>query len=465
MHSETCPPARPPRLPWGLAVVLAALLLAAAPLSAQLPALEPDERGLPTLAPVLEDVTPAVVNISVVSRAPASQNPLFQDPFFRRFFDLPEPRPQRSAGSGVVVDARNGYVITNHHVIQNADQVVVRLKDRREFEAELVGSDPATDIAVLKIEPLEDVPSLPLGDSDELKVGDFVVAVGNPFGLGQTVTSGIVSALGRSGLRVEGYEDFIQTDAPINPGNSGGALVNLRGELVGVNTAIIGPAGGNVGIGFAVPINMARAVMDQLIEFGEVRRGRLGVLVQDLTPDLAEALGIPHREGAVITQVEEGSPAERAGLQAGDVVIAANGHEVRDASDLRNQVGVMRIGETVALRIVRNGERKTLEVTIGKVTPDTVAGGETARQLEGAVFRDIRPGNPLHGRLEGVEVAEVEQGSPAWRAGLRPGDVILSVNRRQVTSVAELRQALEAVRGAIALNIARDGARLFIVIR
>ncbi|NIR31233.1 MAG: DegQ family serine endoprotease [Gammaproteobacteria bacterium] len=451
------------------AVLVVAGLASALPANAALPLLE-DDRGVPTLAPVLENVTPAVVNISVISRAPAQQNPLFQDPFFRRFFDMPElqPRPQQSAGSGVIIDAGKGYVISNHHVVKNAEEVVVTLKDQREFQAELVGSDPGTDIALLKIEPVSDVRSLHLGNSDELKVGDFVVAVGNPFGLGQTVTSGIISALGRSGLRIEGYEDFIQTDAPINPGNSGGALVNFRGELIGINTAIIGPAGGNVGIGFAVPSNMARAVVAQLIRYGEVRRGRLGVLVQDLTPDLASALGIDRQKGAVVTQVEEGSPAERAGVQAGDIVVAVNDGAVESAADLRNEIGLIPIGEAVTLTVMRDSQRRQVRVRIGEVQPERVAGEEATRQLSGAVFSDIQPGSPLHGQVEGVEVSEVERGSPAWRAGLREGDVILSVNREQVTSVAQLKEALRQAASenrAIALNIARGGARLFIVIR
>ncbi|KAB2864648.1 MAG: trypsin-like serine protease, partial [Bauldia sp.] len=276
-----------------------------------------------SLADVLEEITPAVVNIAVTSRAPAETNPLFNDPYFRRFFDLPQmpqQRPRMSAGSGVIVDAQKGYILTNHHVIEGASEIAVTLKDRRRFTAELVGSDKATDIALVRIDA-SNLTALRLGDSGSLRVGDSVVAIGNPFGLGQTVTSGIVSALGRSGLNVEGYEDFIQTDASINPGNSGGALVTADGRLVGINTAIIAPAGGNVGIGFAVPIDMASAVMKQLIEHGEVRRGRIGVAIQDLTPDLAEALGIRETHGAVVASVESGSPAAEAGIQAGDIIV------------------------------------------------------------------------------------------------------------------------------------------------
>jgi len=256
---------------------------------------------VPTLAPLLEQVTPAVVNIAVLSRSPEQDNPMLQDPFFRRFFGLPEQaRPQISAGSGVIVDAHSGFVLTNHHVVKDAEQISVTLKDGRRLQGKLVGSDAATDIALLKVEG-DNLKALPLGDSDALRVGDYVVAIGNPFGLGQTVTSGIISALGRTGLNIEGYEDFIQTDASINPGNSGGALINLKGELIGINTAIIGPSGANVGIGFAIPSNMARVVMSQLAKHGEVRRGRVGLTTQDLNPELAASLSIaPATRGAVV---------------------------------------------------------------------------------------------------------------------------------------------------------------------
>src|SRR3990167_421159 len=275
------------------------VLLTVLPATPAAPPTDNARQGLPTLAPLVNEVTPAVVNISVVTRSPLEDNPLFRDPYFRRFFNLPD-RPQRreqAAGSGVIVDAARGYVLTNHHVIKDAEQVIVTLKDRRQLQAKLVGADPGTDIAVLQIEA-KNLTALRLGDSDVMQIGDYVIAIGNPFGIGQTVTSGIVSALGRSGLSVEGYEDFIQTDASINPGNSGGALVNLRGELIGINSAIIGPAGGNVGIGFAVPSNMARAVMNQIVRYGEVRRGRLGIEMTDITPELAKKLGAGVLDGA-----------------------------------------------------------------------------------------------------------------------------------------------------------------------
>ncbi|KAA0597755.1 serine protease DegQ [Azospirillum lipoferum] len=332
----------------------------------------PAEAALPlgavgggTIAPMLEQVTPAVVNISVLSQAPQAENPLLRDPFFRRFFNLPDQmpqsKPQVSAGSGVIVDARNGYVVTNNHVVENAQEIAVTLKDRRRLRAKLIGRDAATDIALLQIKA-DGLTALPIGDSDRTKVGDFVVAIGNPFGLGQTVTSGIVSAMGRSGLKIEGYEDFIQTDASINPGNSGGALVNFQGELIGINTAIIGPAGGSVGIGFAVPVSIVRSVTEQLREYGEVRRGRLGVAIQDLTPDLAESMSLKGDEGALIAKIERGSPADSGGLRSGDVVIAVDGRPIRSATDFRNRIGLLRVGTPVQLTVMREGGQKSVTV-------------------------------------------------------------------------------------------------------
>ncbi|HYH37728.1 MAG TPA: Do family serine endopeptidase [Azospirillum sp.] len=354
-----------------IAGVLAVLGLLAAgpaamPATAALPA---TANGTTSIAPMLDQVTPAVVNIAVLSRAPqAADNPLLRDPFFRRFFgDLPQAqaRPQVSAGSGVIIDAARGYVITNHHVIANAQEIAVTLKDRRRLRAKLIGSDEATDVALLQI-PAERLTALPMGDSDRLRVGDFVVAIGNPFGLGQTVTSGIISALGRSGLKIEGYEDFIQTDASINPGNSGGALVNFNGELIGMNTAIIGPAGGSVGIGFAVPTSIIRSVMEQLTEHGEVRRGRLGVAIQDLTPDLAESLNVTGDQGAVIARVEAGSPAERAGIKTGDVVVAVDGKPILSGTDLRNRIGLVRTGTPVQITLLRAGQQRSITVRTAK---------------------------------------------------------------------------------------------------
>ena len=329
----------------------------------------PEVGGAPmqSIAPVVGRVTPGVVGISVRGRV-REDNPLLQDPLFRQFFNLrqgPIERETEAAGSGVIVDAAQGYVLTNNHVVENATNIEVTTKDNRQLKARLIGRDPETDIAVLQI-AAGGLTSVPMGDSDRLQVGDFVLAVGNPFGLGQTVTSGIVSALGRS-PGIEGYEDFIQTDASINPGNSGGPLVDLQGRIVGINTAIVAPSGGNVGIGFAVPINMARQVMDQLISGGEIKRGRIGVAIQDLTPDIAQALGTTHTQGAVIARVEQGSPADRAGLRTHDLVVAVNGVPIHTGAELKNRVGLSKVGDAVDLTIIRAGSERTVPVRIDQV--------------------------------------------------------------------------------------------------
>ncbi|MEO6563061.1 MAG: DegQ family serine endoprotease [Nitrosospira sp.] len=448
-----------------LQALLAVLLVMALPVHAAMPFIS-SKNGIPSLAPLLQDVTPAVVNISVQTRSAIEENPLFRDPFFRRFFELPDQaaRPERSAGSGVIVDAGKGYVVTNYHVIKDAQEILVTLKDRRQFQAKLVGTDPGTDIALLKIEA-KNLQALRLGDSDLLNVGDFVVAIGNPFGLGQTVTSGIVSALGRSGLDIEGYEDFIQTDASINPGNSGGALINLKGELIGINTAIIGPSGANVGIGFAVPSMMVKAVLDQIVRFGEVRRGRLGASSEDITHDLAGSLGLASTEGAIISTVEPNSPAEKAGMKPRDVVIGVNGRAVRNAADLRNKVGMMPIGETIELRLIRSAKPLTIKIKIAK--PLDIAGteAETVPQLAGATVANFNAGSSSREKIEGVLVTKVDANSPAWLHGIRPGDIIVGVNRRKVRSVQEFLAVLQASQDVIMLNLLRGDFRLTIVIR
>ncbi len=442
------------------------IFVAAPSLAADFPILE-KERGVVTMAPLLEKTTPAVVNISVRTKLPADENPLMRDPFFRRFFDIPERMPEReamSAGSGVIVDAEKGYVMTNHHVVDNAQEISVTLKDQRRYKAKLIGSDPATDIALLRIEA-SGLQKLPLGNSDRLKVGDIVVAIGNPFGLGQTVTSGIISALGRSGIGTEKYEDFIQTDASINPGNSGGALVNSKGELIGINTAIIAPGGGNVGIGFAVPANMAKRVMDQLIHFGEVRRGRIGVAIQDLTPDIADAMGLPGKKGAVVGSVERNSPAAKAGLKPGDVIVAVDDSPIANSSDLRNRIGLMVRGSTVKLTYYRDGKRRDARVTIGELEKTALAGNETIPLFAGAVFTAIPKDHPAKDGVTGIFVAQVEPGSPAWASGLREGDIILAVNRQAVSSVKDLRRIAKNKPSVLALNILRNNSQLFLVIR
>jgi Do/DeqQ family serine protease len=339
----------------------------------------PEIGGTPvqSLAPVVSRITQGVVGISVRGRV-REDNPLLQDPMFRRFFNMQQPieRETQATGSGVILDAGQGYVLTNAHVVENASSIEVTTKDNRRLKAKLVGRDPDTDIAVLQI-PGGNLTAVPIGDSDRLQVGDFVLAVGNPFGLGQTVTSGIISALGRS-PGIEGYEDFIQTDASINPGNSGGPLVDLQGRVVGINTAILAPSGGNIGIGFAVPINMARQVMDQLLRYGEIKRGRIGVAIQDLTPDLAQALGTRHTQGAVIARVEPGSPAERAGLRTNDLVVAINGAPMRSGTELRNRVGLSRIGDEVELTVERGSSERNVTVRVEQVT--TTAQRQRARQ-------------------------------------------------------------------------------------
>ena len=325
-----------------------------------------------TVAPLVQQVTPGVVNISTRTTENI-ENPLLQDPFFRRFFNLPENMPTqrretRAAGSGVIVDAAKGYVLTNDHVVEGADRIEVTTKDNHTYRAKLVGHDTATDVAVLKIDGAK-LQALQFGDSDRVQVGDYVLAIGNPFGLGQTVTGGMVSAIGRSGLGIEGYEDFIQTDASINPGNSGGALVNFKGELIGLNTAILAPGGGNIGIGFAVPINMARKVMMQIIEHGSVRRGHIGIAIQDLSPELAQALDSKRADGAAVVDVERNSPAAQAGLERGDVVVAVDGAPVRSATELRNRIGLTQVGGTVSLTVERGGKRRNITMTIAPSAP------------------------------------------------------------------------------------------------
>ncbi|MEO5702763.1 MAG: DegQ family serine endoprotease [Gammaproteobacteria bacterium] len=429
---------------------------------------------LPSLAPVLDQVTPAVVNVSTRGHIAIQDNPLLSDPFFRRFFDVPNHMPRerqtQSLGSGVIVDAQRGYVLTNSHVIANADEVIVTLRDGRNLKAKLIGTDKNTDVAVIQV-PAEGLTAVPLGDSAQLRVGDFVVAIGNPFGLGQTATSGIVSALGRTGLGllgVGGFEDFIQTDASINPGNSGGPLINLSGELVGINTAILAPGGGNIGIGFAIPINMARDVMEQLVKFGKVERGQLGLQVQDLTPELAQAFNLPRQglQGAVVTQVVPGSAADKAGLKAGDVITAANGQPVRDSGVLRNSVGLSPVGKRVKLDVVRDGRPQTVELQVTAGASNQQHADQDDPRLAGIVFGAIDERSALFGHINGIPVIKVEAGTPAAQAGLRPGDILTSVNRKPVRTPDDLVNATQTNRREpLLLNVQRGEGALFIAIQ
>ena len=443
-------------------IILLALLLSFTTAYAELPN-HIDGQPLPTLAPMLERTTPSVVNISTTGKV-VVRDPFFDDPFFRRFFDAPQqPRERRTTGlgSGVIIDAKNGYVITNSHVIDKAQDIVVTLENGQRFDAKVIGKDPGADIAVIQIDA-ENLNEISLGDSDVLRQGDFVVAIGNPFGLGQTVTSGIVSALGRSGLGIESYEDFIQTDASINPGNSGGALVNLRGELIGINTAIYGPSGGNVGIGFAIPMNMAKKITEQLIEYGEVKRGRLGFSAQDLTPELAKAFGIERNKGVVVARVEADSPADNAGMKVGDVIVKVNGKEVISSSHVRNEIGLLRIGSRVKIEVLRNGKPQTLTATVEDQITNSIKGVKLSKRLAGAELGEVRE-ETSRGSISGIEVLSAK--GKAASSGLRKGDIILSVNKKRVKSISDMQAAIKRNADATLLNIQRDSRGLFLLIR
>jgi serine protease Do/serine protease DegQ len=419
------------------------------------------ESGLPTLAPMIRKVSPAVVNIATrgTIRERGAQNPLLDDPFFRRFFDVPpdtgpRARPFQSAGSGVIFDARSGYIVTNAHVVENASEITVTLQDGRDLKAEIIGSDTPSDVAVVRVKP-DGLTQIPLGDSARAEVGDFVVAIGNPFGLQHTVTSGIISGLSRSGINPDGYEDFIQTDASINPGNSGGALVNLRGELIGINTAILSRSGGNIGIGFAIPVNMARSVMEQLIRYGSVKRGQLGVSMYTVTPDIAHSLGLPSVVGALVSQVVEGSPADHAGIRTGDVITSVNSQPVKSNSELRNTIGLLRVGDKVEIGLLRDGKPLRVTAVIADTTTE-LSGGPASihKSFEGSVLADA----PDAG---GALVRSVEPGSAAAQAGLHAEDVIVGANRGRVSSVRDLR---DRARGAAVLVLeVRRGATVLLV--
>ncbi|PMG61811.1 serine endoprotease DegQ [Vibrio lentus] len=415
---------------------------------------------LPSLAPMLEQVTPAVVSIAVEGKQVQRQ----QIPEQFQFFFGPEQtreRPFRGLGSGVIIDAKKGHIVTNYHVINGADDIKVKLHDGREYDAELIGGDQMSDIALLKLEKAKNLTQIKVADSDKLRVGDFSVAIGNPFGLGQTVTSGIVSALGRSGLNLEHFENFIQTDAAINSGNSGGALVNLNGELIGINTAILGPNGGNVGIGFAIPSNMMKNLTEQILDFGEVKRGMLGVQGGEVTSELAEALGYESSKGAFVSQIVPESAADKAGLKAGDIIVSINGKRIDTFSELRAKVATLGAGKQIELGVIRDGKSKNFDVTLGESTNSKTQAEKLHEGLAGAELTNTNESDVA----TGVKVSSVAQGSPAEAYQLLKDDIIIGVNRQTVKNLAQFREILEKQPGVLALNIQRGDRTIYLVIR
>ena len=425
------------------------------------------DAALPSLAPMVKRVSPAVVNIATrgtIKEQPGQRNPLLDDPFFRRFFDAPpDARPRerqfQSAGSGVIIDAKNGYIVTNHHVVENASEITITLLDNRTFSAKVIGSDEGADIAVLQAKQ-PNLTAMTLGDSGKLEAGDYVVAIGNPFGLAHTVTAGIVSALGRTGINPDGggYEDFIQTDASINPGNSGGALVNLRGELVGINSAILSRSGGNIGIGFAIPVNMVKGVVDQLIKYGQVKRGVLGVNIYPVTPDIAKEFGVAESSGALVAGVVPGSAAEHAGVKTGDIITSINGVNMRDAGELKNTIGMLRIGDKVEIGLLRDGKPRKLTALIAERSDiETANAVDINKGLEGAEFGDAPDGG-------GVLVKAVQDASPAAQNGLRANDLIVGVARTPVTNTKTFKEAAKNA-NVLVLNVRRGSVAQLIQIR
>jgi serine protease Do/serine protease DegQ len=433
--------------------------------SAALPTTPLADAPLPSLAPMVKRVSPSVVNIATrgtVKERAGQHNPLLDDPFFRKFFNAPpdaKPRERQflSAGSGVIVDAKNGYIITNYHVVENASEITITLLDNQSFSAKVIGSDEGADIAVLQAKQ-QNLVAMPLGDSARLEVGDYVVAIGNPFGLQNTVTAGIVSALGRSGINPDGYEDFIQTDASINPGNSGGALVNLRGELIGINSAIFSGSGGNIGIGFAIPVNMVKGVMDQLIKYGQVKRGILGVTIVTVTPAIAKEFGLSESNGALVTAVAPGSSAERAGIKTGDIITSVNGSAMKGQGELRNAIGMMRLGDKVEVGLLHDGApRKVTAMIAERVDAEIANAAEINPALEGAEFTDAPDGG-------GVLVRSTQEGSPAAQTGIKANDLIVGVGRTPVSNTKTFRDAAKGA-NVLVLNVRRGSAAFLIPIR
>jgi Do/DeqQ family serine protease len=447
------------------AIITGSTVFVAGPAHAAVPTSVADAAPMPSLAPVVKRVSPAVVNIATrgtIKEQPGQRNPLLDDPFFRRFFDTPpdsKPRERQfqSAGSGVIVDAKNGYIITNHHVVENASEITITLLDNRSFSAKVIGSDEGADIAVLQAKQ-PNLIAMALGDSARLEVGDYVVAIGNPFGLQHTVTAGIVSALGRTGINPDGYEDFIQTDASINPGNSGGALVNLRGELVGINSAILSRSGGNIGIGFAIPVNMVKGVMDQLIKYGQVKRGVLGVNIYNVTADIAKEFGLTESSGALVAGVVQGSAADHAGVKTGDIITSINGTTMKDAGELRNTIGMLRVGDKVEIGLLRDGKpRKVTALIAERSEVESANAVDIHKGLDGAELGDAADGG-------GVLIKAIQDGSPAAQNGLRANDVIVGVGRTPVSNTKAFKDAVKNA-NVLVLNVRRGSVAQLIQIR
>ncbi|MCL6407065.1 serine endoprotease DegP [Dickeya dadantii] len=446
---------------------------------------------MPSLAPMLEKVMPSVVNISVEGHTTASRGasvPPQMQPFFGEnspfcqegspFQSSPmcqgegdddegdgegEAAPQQAfqaLGAGVVINAAKGYVVTNNHVVENADKIQVRLNDGRKFDAKVIGKDPRSDVALIQLKDFRNLTEIKMADSDQLRVGDYAVAIGNPYGLGETATSGIISALGRSGLNIENYEDFIQTDAAINRGNSGGALVNLNGELIGLNTAILAPGGGNIGIGFAIPSNIVKNLVSQIVEYGEVKRGELGILGTELNSDIAKAMKVDAQRGAFVSQVQPDSAAARAGIKAGDVIVSMNGKPISSFSALRAQIGSLPVGSKLTLGLIREGKPVTVEVTLQQSTQSQVASGNLNSAIEGAELSNTQ----VNGQ-KGIKVDKVKPDSAAAKIGLKPDDVILGVNQQPVENIGELRKIIDSKPPVLALSIRRGNSDLYLLIQ
>ncbi|AOP84181.1 protease Do [Enterobacter hormaechei] len=445
-----------------LALSVGLSLSASFPSSAALPSQVPGQEAIPSLAPMLEKVLPAVVSVQVEGTARQSQRiPEELKKYFGEDAPDQQAQPFEGLGSGVIIDAAKGYILTNNHVISQADKISVQLNDGREFDAKLIGGDDQSDIALLQVQNPSNLTQIAIADSDKLRVGDFAVAVGNPFGLGQTATSGIVSALGRSGLNLEGLENFIQTDASINRGNSGGALLNLNGELIGINTAILAPGGGSIGIGFAIPSNMAKTLSQQLIQFGEVKRGLLGIKGMEMSADIAKAFKLNVQRGAFVSEVLPNSGSAKAGVKSGDVIVSLNDKPLSSFAELRSRIATTEPGAKVKLGLIREGKPLTVEVTLDKSTSSSASAEQISPALQGATLSD----GQLKNGTKGISVTTVEKSSPAAQAGLHQDDVIVGVNRTRVQSIAEMRKVLESKPAVIALQIIRGNDTLYILLR